>query len=162
MLKKGMDFVIRKGRIEDCRRTLELIQELAVFEKAPNEVGVTVQDFKEDGFGVRSIFEFLVAEQGKEIIGVAIFYEKYSTWKGRCTYLEDLIVTESKRGVGAGKALFEGVINYAKERNSGRMEWQVLDWNQPAIDFYKSYNAELDGTWYNGRFTKEQLQNINL
>ena len=103
-----------------------------------------------------------IASSEGEIIGVAIFYEKYSTWKGRCTYLEDLIVTESKRGVGAGKALFEGVINYAKERNSGRMEWQVLDWNQPAIDFYKSYNAELDGTWYNGRFTKEQLQNINL
>ena len=157
-----MDFVIRKGQIEDCSKTLELIQELALYEKAPNEVAVTAQDFEEDGFGVNSIFELLVAEQGKEIIGVAIFYEKYSTWKGRCTYLEDLIVTESKRGVGAGKALFEGVIKHAKESNSGRMEWQVLDWNKPAIDFYKSYNAELDGTWYNGRFTKEQLQNINL
>lgn len=157
-----MDFIIRQGRKEDCTRTLELIQELAIYEKAPAEVAVTLKDLESDGFGESNIFEMFVAEQNQEIIGVAIFYEKYSTWKGRCIYLEDLIVTESKRGIGAGKALFESVIKYAKQHNSGRMEWQVLDWNTPAIDFYKSYNAELDETWINGRFTNEQLQNINL
>ena len=157
-----MDFVIRKGYKADCLRTLELIQELAEYEKAPGEVAVSLKDLEEDGFGENSIYKLFVAEQNGEIIGIAIFYEKYSTWKGKCIYLEDLIVTESKRGLGAGKALFEAVIEFAKENNSGRMEWQVLDWNTLAIDFYKSYNAELDGTWYNGRFTKEQLQNINL
>tara|TARA_R110000868_G_scaffold129288_1_gene337908 strand:- start:61 stop:534 length:474 start_codon:yes stop_codon:yes gene_type:complete len=157
-----MDFVIRKGYKADCLRTLELIQELAEYEKAPGEVAVSLKDLEEDGFGENSIYKLFVAEQNDEIIGIAIFYEKYSTWKGKCIYLEDLIVTKSKRGIGAGKALFEAVIAFAKENNSGRMEWQVLDWNTPAIDFYKSYNAELDGTWYNGRFTKEQLQNINL
>jgi len=157
-----MDFVIRKGEKADCLRTLELIRELAEYEKAPEEVAVILKDLEEDGFGEHSIYKLLVAEQNDNIIGVAIFYEKYSTWKGKCVYLEDLIVTESKRGIGAGKALFEAVISYAKEHNSGRMEWQVLDWNTPAIDFYKSYNAELDGTWYNGRFTLEQLQNMNL
>ncbi|MFT6165344.1 MAG: GNAT superfamily N-acetyltransferase [Vicingaceae bacterium] len=157
-----MDFVIREGYKADCLRTLELIRELAEYEKAPGEVAVSLKDLEEDGFGENSIYKLFVAEQNDEIIGIAIFYEKYSTWKGKCIYLEDLIVTESKRGLGAGKALFEAVIEFAKENNSGRMEWQVLDWNTPAIDFYKSYNAELDGTWYNGRFTKEQLQNINL
>ena len=157
-----MDFVIRKGYKADCLRTFELIQELAEYEKAPGEVAVSLKDLEEDGFGENSIYKLFVAEQNDEIIGIAIFYEKYSTWKGKCIYLEDLIVTKSKRGIGAGKALFEAVIAFAKENNSGRMEWQVLDWNTPAIDFYKSYNAELDGTWYNGRFTKEQLQNINL
>ncbi len=157
-----MDFVIRKGCKADCLSTLELIQELAEYEKAPEEMVISLKDLEEDGFGENSIYELFVAEQNDKIIGIAVFYEKYSTWKGRCIYLEDLIVTESKRGIGAGKALFEAVVGFAKEKNSGRMEWQVLDWNTPAIDFYKSYNAELDGTWYNGRFTKEQLQNINL
>ncbi len=157
-----MDFVIRKGKKADCSRTLELIHELAEYEKAPEEVTISLKELEEDGFGENSIYKLVVAEQMGEIIGVAIFYEKYSTWKGKCTYLEDLIVTKLKRGMGAGKALFEEVIRFSKENKSGRMEWQVLDWNAPAIDFYKTYQAELDGTWYNGRFTKEQLQNINL
>ena len=162
-----MDFVIRKGYKADCLRTFELIQELAEYEKAPGEVAVSLKDLEEDGFGENSIYKLFVAEQNDEIIGTIVVSthmdkEYDSTWKGKCIYLEDLIVTKSKRGIGAGKALFEAVIAFAKENNSGRMEWQVLDWNTPAIDFYKSYNAELDGTWYNGRFTKEQLQNINL
>lgn len=157
-----MDFTIRKGRKQDCKQTLELIQELAIYEKAPNEVSITLEALEADGFGENAIYELIVAEQSEQIIGVAIFYEKYSTWKGRCTYLEDLVVTECKRGIGAGKALFEAVIEYAKEKNSGRMEWQVLDWNKPAIDFYKSYDAELDGEWFNGRFRREQLQKMNF
>lgn len=157
-----MDFIIRKGRKEDCKQTLYLIHELADYEKAPQEVTLSLKQLQDDGFGENSIYELLVAEHNGAIIGIALFYEKYSTWKGRCLYLEDLVVTESKRGIGAGKALFEAVIKSAKEKGSGRMEWQVLDWNTPAIDFYKSYNAELDGTWFNGRFTKEQLKQIKL
>jgi len=157
-----MSFVIRRGIKSDCPRTLELIYELAEYEKAPEEVSISLADLEEDGFGAQSIYKLFVAEKDQEVIGVAIFYEKYSTWKGKCTYLEDLIVTQSQRGIGAGKALFEAVIQFAKENNSGRMEWQVLDWNKPAIDFYKAYHAELDGTWFNGRFTKEQLQKINV
>ena len=157
-----MSFSIRKGTKEDCARTLELIQELAFYEKAPQEVSLTVEELEEDGFGQNPIYELLVAEQEGEIIGVALFYEKYSTWKGRCTYLEDLIVTESKRGIGAGKALFEAVISHSKNKKSGRMEWQVLDWNKPAIDFYKSYGAELDPEWFNGRFRSEQLQKMDF
>lgn len=153
-----MNFTIRKGERKDCKATLQLIQELADYEKASEEAELTEEQLMEDGFGKNAIYNLLVAEQNNEIIGIALYYEKYSTWKGRCIYLEDLIVTESKRGLGAGKALFEGVMKEAKERNSGRMEWQVLDWNTPAIDFYKSYNAELDEEWINGRFRREQLQ----
>lgn len=157
-----MGFIIRKAEAEDCKAALDLIHELALYEKAPQEVELSLEQLTDDGFGENPIYELFVAEEESEIIGIAIFYEKYSTWKGRCTYLEDLIVTKNKRGIGAGKALFEAVIQYAKEKNSGRMEWQVLDWNKPAIDFYKSYEAELDGEWFNGRFTREQLQTIKL
>ena len=153
-----MDFIVREGRIEDCQATLELIQELAIYEKAEKEAILSVKQLEEDGFGEHPIYGLFVAEQAGIIIGIALYYEKYSTWKGRCIYLEDLIVTKSKRGIGAGKALFEAVMEEAKSRNSGRMEWQVLDWNEPAIDFYKSYGAELDGEWLNGRFRQEALQ----
>ncbi|MBL4709386.1 MAG: GNAT family N-acetyltransferase [Flavobacteriales bacterium] len=157
-----MSFIIRKGKAGDCKAALELIHELALYEKAPEEVELSLEQLIDDGFGGNSIYELLVAEDRGQIIGIAIFYEKYSTWKGRCTYLEDLIVTKSKRGIGAGKALFEAVIKYSKEKNSGRMEWQVLDWNVPSINFYKAYDAELDGEWFNGRFTREQIQKIDL
>ena len=156
-----MNFIVRKGIKEDCKAALELIKELALYEKAPNEVSLQLEEFIEDGFGPNSIYNLLVAEQGGQIIGLALYYTKYSTWKGKCIYLEDLIVTESKRGIGAGKALFEAVMQVAKDNNSGRMEWQVLDWNKPAIDFYKSYQAELDEEWLNGRFRREQLQEWN-
>jgi GNAT superfamily N-acetyltransferase len=157
-----MDFTIRLGEKRDCQKLLDLINELAVYEKAGNEVEVSVNDLEEDGFGLNSIFQFFVAEQNQKIIGIALFYEKYSTWKGKCIYLEDLIVTESKRGIGAGKALFEAVIKEAKVRKSGRMEWQVLDWNEPSIEFYKSYAAQLDPEWLNGRFVRQQLNEINF
>lgn len=159
---KTMSFNIRRAKIEDCEAALELIRELAVYERAPHEVELSLKQFIDDGFGEDPIYELFVAEEKGDVIGIAIFYEKYSTWKGRCTYLEDLIVTKNKRGIGAGKALFEKVIECAKEKNSGRMEWQVLEWNKPAIDFYKSYGASLDGEWINGRFTREQLREIKL
>ncbi len=157
-----MDFNIREGEPRDCKRVLELIKELAIFEKAELEVELTAEELREDGFGENSIYQLIVAEEGNIIVGIALFYEKYSTWKGRCVYLEDLIVTESRRQMGVGKALFQAVMKEAKERNSGRMEWQVLDWNQGALDFYKGYNAELDEEWINGKFRREQLQKIDF
>ena len=153
-----MEFVIRKGKREDCPAVLKLIQELAIYERAEKEAELSVEELEQDGFGLQAIYELLIAEQHEQIIGMALFYEKYSTWKGRSIYLEDLIVTEKARGIGAGKALFNAVAQEAKRRNSGRMEWQVLDWNQPAIDFYKKAGAELDGEWINCKFRREDLQ----
>lgn len=157
-----MTYTIRKGRKEDCRAIRELILELAIYEKAENEMSLTTKELEEDGFGKNPSYEVIVAELNDQIIGIALYYEKYSTWKGKCLYLEDLIVTKSKRGIGAGKSLFEAVIKVAKEKNYGRMEWQVLDWNQPSIDFYKRFGADLDSEWINGRFKREQLQKIQL
>jgi GNAT superfamily N-acetyltransferase len=151
-------FKIRKGLRKDCSSVMALIKELAFYEKAEHEVSLTVEQLEKDGFGDNRIYDLFVAEDDSGIIGIALFYEKYSTWKGRCIYLEDLIVTESKRGIGAGKALFEAVMDEARKRGSMRMEWQVLDWNQPAIEFYKKYDATLDPEWINGRFKYEDLQ----
>lgn len=123
--------------------------ELAIYENGEDEVTNTVQQMEEDGFGEDPIYGFIVAEEDSEIIGASIYYYRYSTWKGKRMYLEDLIVTESKRGVGAGKLLFEETIQIGKETNCTGMMWQVLDWNEPAINFYKKYNSNLDGEWIN-------------
>ena len=155
-----MEFNIRQGKREDCMAVHQLIRELAIYERAEEEFVLSIDQLVEDGFGENPIYFLFVAELNNEIIGAAISYEKYSTWKGRCIYLEDLIVTEKYRGIGAGKSLFEAVIKEASNRNAGRMEWQVLDWNEPAIDFYKSYKAELDNEWINGRFRNEQLNKM--
>lgn len=157
-----MAVIIRKGKKEDCNAVLELINELAVYEKAADQVEVSIQDLEEDGFGKNAIYNLLVAEKDNVIIGIALYYTKYSTWKGKCIYLEDLIVTEKERGIGVGKMLFEELIKIAAAQNSGRMEWQVLDWNEPAINFYKKYNAELDEEWFNGRFRREQLKELAI
>ncbi len=149
---------IRTGEARDVPAVLKLVKELAVYEKAVNEVTITENELLNDGFGPNSIYGLFVAEEGKEIIGIALYYEKYSTWKGRCLYLEDIIVTENKRGSGIGKQLFDTVIRVAKTKNSARMEWQVLDWNEPAINFYRKYNANLDDEWLNGKLTREQIQ----
>lgn len=153
-----MEFIVRKGEASDCAAVLALIRELAYFEKAPEEVEIDEDTLENDGFGENAIYDLFVAEKAGKIIGMALFYEKYSTWKGRSIYLEDLIVTEKERGIGAGKALFEAVAEEAKKRKSGRMEWQVLDWNQSAIDFYDKAGAELDGEWINCKFRSEDLQ----
>ena len=152
------DFTVRKGRKTDLPKVLELIKELALYEKAPNEVTLTLGELENDGFGKNPIYGLFVAESNSDIIGIAVYYEKYSTWKGRSLFLEDIIVTEESRGMGIGHQLFQAVIAVAKERNSARMEWQVLNWNEPAIRFYKKYNAELDDEWLNGKFTSEQIQ----
>lgn len=152
-----MSIIIRSAVKEDCVRLMELVNELAVFEKAPDEVTVTLEEFIDAGFGQNKVWDAIVAEDNGFIAGFAIYYTRYSTWKGRRLYLEDFIVTESYRGRGIGKLLFETVLQHAKDKNFNGMNWQVLDWNEPAINFYKKYHADLDPEWLNGSFTKEQI-----
>lgn len=142
---------IRKAIAADCERMMELVKELAVFEKAPNEVTVTLEHFIESGFGKNPIWYALVAvdESNNLIVGISLYYMRYSTWKGVRLYLEDLIVTEEFRGKGAGKKLFDATVDEARRLGVSGMMWQVLDWNQPAIDFYKKYGAEISDEWLN-------------
>ena len=141
--------MIRTGRKEDLPRVLELVKELALYEKAPEQVTNTLEMMEKDGFGDEPIFHFFVAEKEEVIIGIAIYYFRYSTWKGKRLYLEDLIVTEKERGNGYGKALFDVTVQHAKESNCTGMMWQVLDWNKPAIEFYKTYGTYFDEEWIN-------------
>ena len=141
---------IRRAEKKDCKRLLELIQELADYEKAPHEVTVTLEHFEESGFGSNPVWWAFVAEDGNIVIGLALYYIRYSTWKGQCLFLEDFLVTEKARGKGIGKLLFDKVIEECKEKGFKRMVWQVLEWNEPAINFYKKYNATLDPEWMNG------------
>ncbi len=145
-----MNITIRKAEKKDCPRLLELIHELALYEKAPHEVTVDLDHFEESGFSENPVWWAFVAEVDEKVEGFALYYIRYSTWKGQCIYLEDLLVTEKMRGKGLGKLLFEKVIEESKARNFKRMVWQVLDWNEPAINFYKKYNATLDPEWMNG------------
>ena len=144
-----MDIIIRRAKKADCARMLELIQELANYEKAPDEVTVTLAHFKESGFGPNPIWWAFVAEVQGVVIGIALYYIRYSTWKGQRMYLEDLLVTEEMRGKKIGSLLFDALIQEAKEKNYKGMNWQVLDWNEPAINFYKKYNATFDPDWVN-------------
>lgn len=144
------NYTLRTAVKEDCPRLLELIQELATFEKAPDEVTVSLAEFEDSGFGKHPVWEAFVIEESGTIQGMALYYIRYSTWKGRRMYLEDIIVTEAMRGKGYGKILFDKVWQTALDRNYAGMVWQVLDWNTPAIDFYKKYGATFDGGWLNG------------
>ncbi|HQV53988.1 MAG: GNAT family N-acetyltransferase [Chitinophagaceae bacterium] len=144
-----MKINIRRALKEDCPRLLELITELAVYEKAPDDVTVTLAHFEESGFGDKPIWWSFVAEENGAIHGFALYYIRYSTWKGQAMYLEDIIVTESMRGKKIGKLLFDRLIEEAKEKKLHRIVWQVLEWNEPAINFYKKYNADFDGEWVN-------------
>lgn len=143
-----MDYLIREALKEDMSQVLGLIQELAVFEKEPNAVQLTVEELVDEGFGEDPLFHCFVAEVEKEIVGVALVYYRFSTWKGRSVHLEDLIVKESMRGVGIGKALYAEVMKYAKSKGVKRVEWVVLDWNKNAIDFYEKSGAMLLKNWY--------------
>ena len=142
---------LRPAIKEDCKRLLELIQELADYEKAPDEVVVSLSHFEKSGFDENPVWWAFVAEGEQKVVqGFALYYIRYSTWKGQCLYLEDLLVTEQMRGKGIGKLLFEAVMQETKNRGFKRMCWQVLDWNEPAINFYKKFDATLDPEWMNG------------
>ena len=135
--------------MEDCVRIMELVQELAEYEKAPEEVTVSLDHFQESGFGSNPVWWAFVAEVDGRVEGFALYYIRYSTWKGQRMYLEDILVTEQMRGKQLGKLLFDRLIIEAKEKNLKGMVWQVLEWNEPAINFYKKYNASFDGEWVN-------------
>jgi len=160
---------IRKATIEDCPGMMQLIQELAEYEKAPEEVTVDPRHFEESGFGANPVWWAFVVEEvegveeievndavsstpstpSTQIIAFALYYIRYSTWKGQVMYLEDILVTESMRGKGMGKMLMERLMEEAKEKGFKRITWQVLDWNAPAIHFYKKFNARFDPEWVN-------------
>jgi GNAT superfamily N-acetyltransferase len=150
---------IRTAKKEDCPRLMELINELALFEKLPEEVTVTLAEFEDAGFGENPVWKAFVAEDNGIIVGFALYYVRYSTWKGCRLYLEDLLVTESYRGKGVGKLLFDQVIKETLEMGYSGMVWQVLDWNEPAIKFYKKYEANIESGWLNAALSKEQLLN---
>ena len=139
--------IIRKATKNDMPSVLELIQELATFEKEPDAVVVTVDDLVRDGFSENPLFQCFVAEVDNQIIGMALYYYRFSTWKGKTIHLEDLIVKENKRGTGAGFALYKEIIKQGKTENVRRIEWNVLDWNTPAIDFYEKSGAKVLGDW---------------
>ncbi len=143
-----MSFIIRPGEEKDAQSILDLIIELAVFEKEPKAVKITVDDLLQDGFLNNPKFKTFVAEEiNGGIIGMVLFYERYSTWKGKAIHLEDLMVTEAKRGIGAGKELYASVMKYASNNGFKRVAWEVLDWNTNAIDFYKKTGATVYDEW---------------
>lgn len=152
-----MDFLIRLGEEKDMQAVLDLITELAVFEKEPDAVEITLNDLIKDGFSKHPKFKVFVAEQEDIIIGIALFYERYSTWKGRTIHLEDLIVTKEKQKIGAGKALYTAVLKYAHDNNYNRVAWEVIDWNTNAINFYKSTGATYLNDWSVVQMNKENL-----
>ena len=143
------EVIIRKAVQEDCEPMLELIKELADYEKALHEVTLTLDQFIEDGFGKSPVWGAFVAEFNGEIVGISLYYDRYSTWKGRRLYLEDLVVTENLRGKQIGKKLFEATLEYGKSNQYSGMVFQVLNWNEPAINFYKKYSPKFDDEWLN-------------
>jgi GNAT superfamily N-acetyltransferase len=152
-----MSFIIREGQKQDVKAVLDLITELAVFEKEPDAVEITVEDLLKDGFSDNPKFKLFVAEENAVVIGIALFYERYSTWKGKSIHLEDLMITQSKRKIGAGKALYTAVLKYAHDHNFNRVAWEVIDWNTNAINFYKSTGATYLSDWSVVQMNKENL-----
>lgn len=141
---------VRPGTRSDSQRAFELIQELAAYEKAAEQVETSPEQLAEDGFGPNPLFGLLVAEdESQEVVGMALYYFRYSTWKGKRLYLEDLVVTESARGKGVGKALLQATIERARETNCTGLMWQVLEWNEPAIEFYKRFDVRFEEEWTN-------------
>lgn len=154
-----MDYIIREGLVGDMPQVLQLIKELALFEKEPDAVEVTVDDLVKEGFGNKPLFHCFVAETSVgEIVGLALVYFRFSTWKGRTVHLEDLIVKESMRGSGIGMALYKRVMQYGKEEGVKRVEWNVLDWNTPAVNFYLKSGAKILEGWQVVQMDEQGLQ----
>ena len=154
------DIIIRKATANDCPRIMELVHELAVYERAPAEVTVTLDHFIESGFGPNPVWSAFVAEEDGVINGFALYYIRFSTWKGQRMYLEDILVTEHARGRGLGKLLMDALTEEAKERNFQGITWQVLEWNEPALNFYRKYGANFDAEWVN--VSLNFIENHNL
>lgn len=152
-----MNIVIRRAEVRDVPRMLELVHELALFERAPQEVTVTLEQMRDAGFGPDPVWVGWVAETQGVIVGMAVCYERYSTWKGRRLYLEDIVVTESARGMRIGEKLFRQCAAYAVEQDYSGMLWQVLDWNVDAQRFYDRFGAHYAKEWWNGSLEKEAL-----
>lgn len=142
-----MEITIRRAVREDCPRMLELVQELATFERAPEEVTITKEHFEESGFGANPVYWAFVAEANGAIVAFALYYIRFSTWKGQRMYLEDILVTETYRGKKIGQMLMDRLVVEAKDKNLHGITWQVLKWNEPAISFYRKYNPAFDDEW---------------
>ncbi|WP_367772312.1 GNAT family N-acetyltransferase [Flavobacterium sp. WC2421] len=151
---------IRRGKSEDMVAVLDLIQELAIFEKEPDAVLITAEDLVRDGFGANPLFHVFVAEVDSEIVGIALYYYRYSTWKGKTLHLEDLVVKDKMRGTGLGYALYSEIIKQGKKDNVRRIEWNVLDWNTPAIDFYEKSGAKVLRDWDNVQMDEEGINDF--
>ena len=151
---------IREGKKADLPYILQLIKELAEYENAIHKVAITLDELEVDGFGEKPYYYFLVAEQRNKIIGMTFYFIRYSTWKGKVLFLEDFIVSKEYRRMGVGKKLFDATIKICKKLNAKAMCWQVLDWNKPAISFYKKYNAEISNDWLDGRLNEKQINNL--
>jgi GNAT superfamily N-acetyltransferase len=154
-----MNILIRKAVKADVPAMLNLVKELAAFEKAPNEVTNTIERMEQDGFGDHPVFFAHVAEVNGKVVGMALYYIAYSTWKGKYIYLDDLIVNEQYRRNSIGKKLFDALATLAKEVHANQLRWHVLDWNQPAMDFYGKLNAHFDNEWITCKLSKEQIDN---
>lgn len=155
-------WIVRKGTPADVPGVMQLVRELAEYERAPNEVTNTEEAMLNDGFGENPAFGLFVVEIENEIVGIALHYIRYSTWKGKMLYLEDIVVKEHLRGQGIGARLFETCLKLCIEKNYAGMTWQVLDWNEPALNFYRKYAASLDSEWVNGKLLLSEIQQINF
>lgn len=153
-----MNYAIRLATIDDMPDVHRLITELAVFEKEPNAVEVSLEDLKRDGFSDKPAFQAYVAEVENKIVGMALFYERYSTWVGKIIHLEDLIVTQNARGTGVGKALYSELLKFAAQQGVKRVTWEVLDWNKNAIDFYENTGATILDGWRVVHMKEENLK----
>lgn len=150
------NLLVRKARSEDVVEIHRLIKELAIFEKEPEAVKISVEELRDDGFGNKPSYSCIVADYNGSIVGFALYYIRYSTWNGKTVYLEDFLVDQNYRSKGIGEQLFEEMINISKKLNVRQMTWQVLDWNEGAIRFYERYNAEIEEQWLNARILFEK------
>jgi GNAT superfamily N-acetyltransferase len=155
-----VEIQIRQGILEDLPTVLSLIKELAVYEQAPQEVEVTLEELQNDFSRPVPAFDFFAADVDGKMVGMALYFYKYSTWKGRCIYLDDIIVNQAYRGKGVGTQLFEALIRKAKEMKVRKLEWMVLDWNETAINFYQKFPSVLDHEWISCRLTESEISHF--